>query len=513
MQRRDFGKAALGAALLAAAPRAAGAQARRGGQVVIAIVQAPPSLDAHVTSAQVARNVCLHIFETLYARDENAKPVPELASGVTISDDGKTYVFAIRQGVKFHNGKVLDAADAAASLERYRTIGASANLLAAIDTVRATGPNELTITLKAPQSTFLDNLSSPRAPIAIYPASEAAKPANKIDYIGTGPFRFVEYSPDSHVKLTRYDGYSFNPGATGRDGFAGRTEVFLDSVVFRFMPEAGAREAAFRAGEVQFLETVDTDVAKKLGADKANTIYKALPFAFQIIKFNHALGVTGDVNFRLAAQKALDMGELMALASPDNYELDGGWVFPASAYHTLEGAESYNKPDIAAAKALLAKSAYKGEKLTFITDPLRADQDTATLFAERLNDIGVNVQVSVADWPTVSKMGFTPSGWNFWTHGLGIEPFEGPASVMLPWVNGLSQQKPDPEVDRLYAAFNAEMGQARRKAIFAQFQTRLYAQAIALKCGNYGYFQASTAKLKNFVPFRIPRMWGVWLEG
>ncbi len=512
MQRRTFGTAAIGAAILAAAPRMARAQQRRGGEVVIAIVQAPPSLDAHITSAQVSRNITLHIFETLYARDENARPVPELATGVTISPDGKTYVFPIRQDVKFHNGKALDAQDVVASLERYRKLGASATLLAAIDTVKASGPNEVTVTLKAPQSTFLDNLSSPRAPIAIYPASEAAKAANQIDYIGTGPYRFVEYKPDSHVRLARYDGYRLNPAASGRDGLAGKKEVFLDSVVFRFMPEAGARNAAFQAGEVHFLETVDAEVAKRLGADKRNAIYKALPFGFQVIKFNHALGATGDLNFRLAVQSALDMEEIMALSFPDIYQMDGSWVYPGSPFHTAAGTEKYNKPDPAAAKALLAKSGYKGEKLTFITDPLRSDLDTATLVQERLKDIGVMVEVSVADWPTVSKIGFTPTGWNFWTHGFGIEPYEGPASVMLPWVNGLSQQKPDPEIDRLYAALNAELDEAKKKAIFAQFQARLYDQAIAMKAGNYGYFQAATARLKNFAPYRIPRMWGVWLE-
>ena len=61
------------------------------------------------------------------------------------------------------------------------------------------------------QSTFLDNLSSPRAPIAIYPAEEAAKPANQINYHRYGPFRFVEYKPDSHVKIARFDGYVPNP--------------------------------------------------------------------------------------------------------------------------------------------------------------------------------------------------------------------------------------------------------------------------------------------------------------
>src|SRR5215204_3278484 len=155
-----------------------GASAQKtGGDVVIAMVQAPPSIDAHVTSAQAARNITLHIYETLYARNENAKPVPELAEGVKISEDGKTYVFPIRKGVKFHNGKDLDANDVVASLERYRKVGASAALLNAVDTIRATNSHEVTIALTETQSIFLDNLSSPRAPIAIYPAEEAAKPA------------------------------------------------------------------------------------------------------------------------------------------------------------------------------------------------------------------------------------------------------------------------------------------------------------------------------------------------
>ena len=122
---------------------------KKGGDVIIAMQAAPPSLDPHVTSAQVARNINLHVFETLYARDENARPVPDLAEGVTVSPDGLTYVFTLRRGVKFHNGKEMGPADVVASLERYRKVGASASLIGAIDTVAATGPNQVTVKLKS----------------------------------------------------------------------------------------------------------------------------------------------------------------------------------------------------------------------------------------------------------------------------------------------------------------------------------------------------------------------------
>jgi peptide/nickel transport system substrate-binding protein len=511
MKRGILRHSVIAVAMLAMAQVGASAQ-RKGGDVVLALAQAPPTLDAQITSAQAARNVTLHIFETLYARDENARPVPELAEGVTISSDGLTYVFPIRKGVKFHNGKDLDSADVVASLERYHKIGASPALVSAIDTVQATGPHEVTVKLKQVQATFLENLSSPRAPIAIYPASEAVKDAGKIEVIGTGPYKLVEYKPDSHVKLARYDGYSFNPNATGRDGFAGRKEAFIDTVTFRLMPEAGARTAALEAGEIQYNETLDGPTAKRLADDKRFVIYKALPFALQVIKFNHGQAPGNDLNFRLAVQAALDMEEIMAIAFPDIYQLDPSWLYPGAAFYTTAGSDKFNKADLAAAKALLAKSSYKGEKLVFIVDNIRPNVDTATVVQQRLKEIGVNVEVSVADWPTVSKIGFTPQGWTFWAHGFGIEPYEGPASVMAPWVNGLSQQAKDARIDELATAFASEMDEAKRKAIFAQFQKHMYDNAVAMKAGNFGVFQAASAKLKNFAPYRIPRMWGVWLE-
>jgi peptide/nickel transport system substrate-binding protein len=510
-RRGTFG---LGAGLAASAALGAPAVAQRrgGGEVVVAITQAPPSLDAHVTSAQAARNITLHMYETLFARDENARPVPDLADGANISADGLTYVFPLRRDVRFHNGTTMTANDVVASIERYRKIGASANLLAAIDSVAASGPHEVTIRLKQVQSTFLDNLSSPRAPIAIYPAAEAAKPANQIAFIGTGPFRFVEYLPDRHARIARFDGYVPNPRYAGRDGFAGKKEVFIDGVTFRFMPEQGARTAALEAGEVQLVETVDGPTAQRLGTNPRYAIHKLLPFSMQVIKFNHALGATGDLNFRQAVLATLDMEEIMTIAFPDIFQLDGSWVYPGSAYHTATGTERYNKPDMQQAKALLGRSAYRGEKLTFIVDNNRPNIDTATVVQQRVKEIGVNIDISVADWPTVSRVGFTPQGWNFWCHGFGIEPYEGPASVMAPWVNGTSMLQRDEKIDAWFAAYNAAMEQSARQKIFADFQSHMWANAVAIKAGNYGLFQAASARLKEFKPYRIPRMWGVTLE-
>ena len=491
--------------------RAMAATPKAGGSVAIAIGGAPPTLDAQMTSASYARDISLHIFETLYARDENGRSVPDLAEGVEVKDDGKTYVFALRKGVKFHNGKEMKSEDVVASLERYRKIGASAKLIEVIDTIKATGPYEVTIGLKNVLGSFLDRLSSPRSPLAIYPAEEATKPPDQLKIVGTGPYRFVEYVPDSHVKLERFADYAQNMAYSGRDGYAGRKEAFLDEVTFRFMPDGGAKLAALQAGEVQFIEDTDGRSANSLDKEKFK-VYKAIPFYIEALKFNHAQPPTNDVHFRRAVSAALNMEAIMSIAYSDIYTLDGGWVFPTSPYASKEGLDLYNIANIEAAKEELAKSNYQGENLTFIVENYQPDVDAATVIKEQLGQIGINVDVRPADWPTVSKIGFTHDDWHMWVHGMGIEPYEGPATIMSVWVNGESQQKDDPVINKLFADYNLELDEAKRKDIFGAFQKHMYEDAVATPVAQYGLFQVATSKLQNFVPARIPRMWGVWLE-
>jgi peptide/nickel transport system substrate-binding protein len=506
-------------AALAGIPVSADAQApaaatpRRGGTVTVAVNQAPPSIDAQVTSSSTARDVTLHLYETLYARDENGKAVPDLAESVAISSDGRTYVFKLRGGVKFHNGKIMGGRDVVASLERFHKVGASANLLDVMESIQATGPLEVTVKLKTLQSNFLDILSSPRSPIAIYPEEEAVKPPKDFAFIGTGPFKFVEYKPDSHVTIERFADYVPNPNYKGRDGLAGRKEVFIDRAVFRFMPDAASQLAALQTGQLDIMETVNGAMAKQLSSDARFKVFKVLPFYLQVAKFNHAQAPCNDVNFRRAVAAALNMEETMAIAFPDAYLIDGGWVFTNSAYYSKAGLDLYNMADQAKAKALLAKSSYKGETLTFITDNSRADMDIATDIKEQLGQIGIKVDVKVSDWPTVSLVGYTPNGWHFWTHGFGIEPYEGPATVMSVYAGGMSQIVDDPILDGYFKAYTGEMDVAKRKDIFAQWQARMYENAVSMTLGNYGIIQAQNVRLKNFVPFRITRMWDVWLEG
>ena len=110
LTRRRFHTTVAGATVAASAIGAPAIAQKKGGEAIVAQQSPPPSLDAQTTSAQHARNITTHIWETLYSRDEAGNVVPDLAEGVNVSPDGMTYSFKLRKA-KFHNGKDMTSGE------------------------------------------------------------------------------------------------------------------------------------------------------------------------------------------------------------------------------------------------------------------------------------------------------------------------------------------------------------------------------------------------------------------
>lgn len=504
----------LAAGLLATTlPLPAIAQGRKGGDVIIAQQAQPPTLDAQTTTAQASRNITLHMYESLFTRDEAANPQPELAEGVDIAADGMSYTFHLRTGVKFHNGKTMTSADVRASMERYARIGGSADVLKPVAAYEAPDAKTLVLKMRAVFPGLIEAISSPRAPFVVMPEEECAKPLGQPAPIGTGPFAFVEFRPDSHAKLARFDGYTPNTNFTRRDGFTGRKTAYFDTLSFRFMPEGGARTAGLQTGEIQVLEALDVAAAKRLKDDKSIRTYEMMPWAFQTIMMNSNWGLTANVDIRRAIQAALDLDEIMSIATDGLYRLNPSWQYPGTNYYPgIDGLAGFTKQDTAKAKALLQKAGYNGEELQVVSDnAFRNHLDTATVAAEQLRAIGMKVKLSVTDWPTVMAARSKPEGWNLWPLGMGIEPYEGPYNVVGFFAGKQTVQiKQDPVIEEAATALATQLKLDDRRAAVKRFQDRLYDQAIAIKAGDFGIVQATRANIVNYAPYRIPRMWDCW---
>lgn len=350
LRRRSFNAAALAAALpMPAIAQGTGLSAgKRGGDVIVGMTAAPPTLDAQATTAQAARNVSLHMYESLFTRDEAANPKPELAEGVDVAADGMTYTFKLRSGVRFHNGKIMTSADARASMQRYARLGGSADALKPVAAYETPDAGTLVLKMATIFPGLIEAISSPRAPFVIMPEEECGKPVGQPAIIGTGPFRFAEYKPDNYVKMTRFDAYVANTAYDKRDGFAGRKTAYFDSVTIRIMTEGGARTAALQAGEVHVLETLDVPAAKRLEGDKNVRTYAMMPWAFLTLLMNNAWGVTANVELRRAIQAALDLEEIAAIASDGLYQLDPAWQYRAATTTPARTRSARTSPRIRA---------------------------------------------------------------------------------------------------------------------------------------------------------------------
>ncbi len=491
---------------------------KKGGNAVVGTSSAPPLTDAQASTAEASRNISLHWIETLFARDENANVIPDLATKADISADGKTYVITLREGVKFHNGQEMTSEDVIASLERYGKVGGSAQIIKPITKMTPTSKYVVTVELTQPVPGFLDQLSSPRAPAGIMPKSEAGKERGKIDHIGTGPYQFVEYIPDSHVAVKRFDGYSQNMNFQKRDGFGGRKTAHFDTVRFRHIPEGGARSAALEAGEIHAVDALPPPAAKRLKDNKNIKIIEAMPWAFQTLIVNASFGPTKDQKVRQAIQAIIDAEEIMAIAGEGLYRLTHGWQHPGTSYFAGDiGKSDYNVKDMAKAKRLLAEAGYKGEEIVILTDSTIANhQSTGVVAAEQLKKAGVNVKLNTVDWPTAFQLRAKPDGWSLWTLGFGIEPYEGPYNVTSFFATDYegkgAQWMADAELQRANNVLNTALKLEDRQKAFADFQKRFFEFVPAIKVGDLGRYQATRANVQNYAPGRIPRMWDVWFE-
>src|SRR5437588_6837941 len=238
---------------------------RPGGILKAAMIGEPPTLDTHTTTATIAYQIAWHVFETLYTYDRQYLPVPHLAEAHTVSDGGRRYTVARRKGVKFHNGKDLTAADAAASITRWGRLHTTGKtMFKTIEAVEATDPQTLVIHLKEPSGSLLYALASPY--LAIYPKSvmDAAGDQPIKDIVGTGPFRFVEHKPDRHIRLARFKEYSARVEAA--NGFGGKRTAWLDEILFIPVPDTAVRLAGVETGEYHHAMFVKQDAWERIKA-------------------------------------------------------------------------------------------------------------------------------------------------------------------------------------------------------------------------------------------------------
>src|SRR5262249_40901196 len=231
----------LVAVIAVGAGMAAAQTPKKGGILKVGNLGEPPSLDPHWGTQTITEVLTNHIFEGLYSVDDGYRPIPMLADGMpSISKDGLTYTFKLRQGVKFHNGKEMTSEDVLASLTRWskRSVYGKA-LFAQVNDLKILDKYSIEMKLKERSAIVLISLAVPNNFGAIYPKEIADKfpPDQRItEWVGTGPFKLAEWKPDQYIRMVRFDDYKSR--SEKQTGYGGAKIAYVDEIRWIPVPDA-----------------------------------------------------------------------------------------------------------------------------------------------------------------------------------------------------------------------------------------------------------------------------------
>jgi peptide/nickel transport system substrate-binding protein len=301
---------------------------KMGGVFKAAMIGEPPSLDLHWTTATITQQITWHIYEGLFTYDRQYNPIPMLAESHTAAPDGRRHTIKLRRGVKFHNGKEMTSADVVLSLQRWGRLATPGKaVFKFVEAVQASGPYEIVIHMKEPvTASLLDGLARPNNAAAIYPKEvmDAVGDAQVKEFIGTGPYRFVEHKPDRHIKVARFKDYVARSEAP--DGFGGQRTAYTDEILFIPVPDVTVRLAGVETGEYDFAQQIKQDQYDRVKTMRDVEARVIRPSGWSTAVMNHKQGLMTDKRLRQAFQAALDMEPIMSagFGHKDFYRLDGG---------------------------------------------------------------------------------------------------------------------------------------------------------------------------------------------
>ena len=423
-----------------------------GGTLVAAINAEPDQLDPQVTSAYVSFQVLENVFDTLVEPDENLEMVPSLAESWDISDDGLTYTFTLRDGVKWHDGTPLTASDVVYSYGRIRESANNGWRFGTVTDVTAPDDSTVVFTLSAPTPNLLANIGAFKGMAIVQQANVESGDITTAP-IGTGPFKVASWTSGDSIELVRNDDY-----------WGGAPS--LDGVTYRFIPDTTVALTSLQSGDVQWTDNLPPQQVSGL-KESTDVVVETVPSNdYYYFATNEAREPFNDARVRQAMAWAIDREAIVQAALFGNATVNqtaipatSGWYFDYAPYSR----------DLDKAKALLEEAGV-ADGLEMDLMVVSSDNQSVTdaqVIAANLADIGITVnirQLDVSTWLADQADGnFDAYLWS-WIGNLDPSDFYYAQHHSGGGFN--AQGYSNPEVDQLLDAAAIETDQAARKALY-----------------------------------------------
>jgi len=386
----------------------------------------------NVTDGESIR-VTHNIFETLLEYDENLELQPKLATEYSSSEDGLTWTFKLREGVKFHDGTDFNAEAVVFNFERwmdpenpyhkgdfpyypflYGGFKGDENHL--IEHVKATGDHELEIKLKRKTAPFLSYLAISMFGIASPAAIEEFEGDVNEHPVGTGPFKFEEWSRNNTITLAKNPDYWMEG------------KPYLDKVIFQVIPENSARLNALQTGEIDVLDGMNATDTNVVEETQGLELLKRPSFNIGYMAFNTEKKPFDDPKVRQAINMAINKEEIVN-AFYNGLAETATSPLPPSLWGYDDSLEPYEY-NVEEAKKLLAEAGYENgfeTELYTMSNPrpyLPEPVKIAEAIQSDLAEVGITAEIVSSEWATYlddTKQGKHSMAMYGWT-GVMADP-------------------------------------------------------------------------------------------
>ncbi len=357
----------------------------KGGEITVGIAQdLDDSLDPHQTVAAGTREVLFNIFEGLVKPNSDGEMIPAVAEKYTLSEDGTTYTFTLREGVKFHNGQTVTAEDVVYSINRCAAVpeGQEKPLVAAfsaVKSVEALDEKTVAVTIAQRDLEFISYMTAAIIP-ADYENQDTAP-------VGTGPFKFVSRTPQQDFVMERFEDYWGAP-------------AWLDKVTYKICENADALVMNLNGGSIDLCAHLTSAQASQL--NQSFQVLEGTMNLVQAIYLNNQAKPFDNQLVRQALCYAIDRQGIMDMVADGHGTAVGSSIYPAFTKYFLPELVDKYPHDVAKAKELLAQAGYPdGFDMTIsVPNNYQPHMDTAEVVAEQLREAGINVTIQPVEWST-----------------------------------------------------------------------------------------------------------------
>ena len=420
----------------------------------------PVGLDPHTISAASSIRIFRQIYNTLIDVDDNMNFIPELAESWEQPDD-LTYIFKLKEGVKFHNGREMKAEDVKYSFERVLnpdTAAIGKSYYASISTIEVVDDYTVKFVLSEPFAPFMTNLTSLYG--AIVPKEVVEENKNLMQVAcGTGPFMLKEWIADNKVVLTKNNDY-FEEG-----------QPKLDAIEYYVMTDEASRIAALRTGSVHLIKLPASSISLVEG-NKDITISNYQSNDYSFLGFNLDLDKFKDVRVRQAISYAINRQEIIDVVY-DGEATVTGFVTPAMGRWGIDFAsEDLYQQNIEKAKKLMAEAGYPNGFETTIAVGLYDDvRSTGEILQKQLEQIGIKATIENLE------SGQYVDAWSNRTHemmagrnGAGTDPNRAVAFFFSTTGSANVWGYSNPAVDALCDKGKATVDETKREEVYKEAQ-------------------------------------------